>query len=403
MIKKTSLSRLGAYSHVTRQTGFTLIEFIVAAILGLIVLLAIGGAYVATQRVNETATARVNRQQELRLAGNMLIRDARNAGTFGCANLVNIASTGLSEDHQSTKLSFNNDASYFDLNPVSVAERVYSSRILNAADAGGIFGNVIQNINSTFVPQNDSQMIIFNYGVNTQSLSTSTLVGTNSLSKFTVENASNFSHSTVADARVVLASCGRVDILHRNQLSVSGQEVTIANSGAATSQINIPFYKTGVIFKEIAGGAITDPLKVQYGVQATISNLQTVVYAVGNIPGDTQATSLYRFELLNDGSWSAPQLMARNISKMEANYVYVTKCAASTNNAGTEMYVTGTDSFKEDGGAVYPPTGVRLTLTPSAFQIDAVDATADTATNATDLEPIVMDATMRGGNTCANR
>ena len=44
------------------QQGFTLIEFMVAAILGLIVLLAIGGAYVSTQKVNEVATSMVTRQ-----------------------------------------------------------------------------------------------------------------------------------------------------------------------------------------------------------------------------------------------------------------------------------------------------------------------------------------------------
>ena len=73
--------------NVNKQHGFTLIEFMVAAILGLIVLLAIGGAYVSTQRVNEVATSRVARQQELRMANNFLIRDARMAGSFGCANV----------------------------------------------------------------------------------------------------------------------------------------------------------------------------------------------------------------------------------------------------------------------------------------------------------------------------
>lgn len=90
MVKKVIVLKPTAALNAGRvhtQRGFTLIEFMVAAILGLIVLLAIGGAYVSTQKVNEVATSRVTRQQELRMANNLLIRDARMAGSFGCANL----------------------------------------------------------------------------------------------------------------------------------------------------------------------------------------------------------------------------------------------------------------------------------------------------------------------------
>ena len=107
------------------QQGFTLIEFMVAAILGLIVLLAIGGAYVSTQKVNEVATSRVTRQQELRMANNLLIRDARMAGSFGCANLSALAGgAGVSVDQGSTKLSENSNGSYFNINDSAGASRV---------------------------------------------------------------------------------------------------------------------------------------------------------------------------------------------------------------------------------------------------------------------------------------
>ena len=109
MVKKNTNLKATAVlegSQINRQYGFTLIEFMVAAILGLIVLLAIGGAYVATQKVNEVATSRVIRQQELRMANNLLIRDARMAGSFGCANISALSGgVGVSVDQGAAKLN----------------------------------------------------------------------------------------------------------------------------------------------------------------------------------------------------------------------------------------------------------------------------------------------------------
>ena len=126
----------------------------------------------------------------------------------------------------------------------------------------------------------------------------------------------------------------------------------------------------------------------------------------GNIDKDTGAAGLYRFELLNDGSWSAPQLLARNISNVQARFIYVTNCAIAASAAGTEKYKLGDTAFITDNSVTVPPTGIELTLTPSNVTMDAnVESAASNniATNATDLTPIILNATMRGANVCANR
>lgn len=380
------------------QKGFTLIEFMVAAILGLIVLLAIGGAYVATQKVNEVANSRVNRQQELRLANNMLIRDARMAGSFGCANLSGLADgAGSSDDHGATQLAVDN-ASYFNINNSAGANRIYSARIVSstnsaftnlAKDAGGV---------STFTAKNNSDVVIFNYGVNTQPLLTMALAGTNDLSEFTLSDVNGFSQTAAnTNARVVLSSCNRLDIIHRNQLTVTAATKKIRLANSVTG---IPMNKTGVV----GTGGVTGAM--HYAVQATLSNLQTVAYAVGQITGDAGSTGLYRFELLNDGSWSSPQLLARNVSNLNARFIYVTNCAVAASAAGNEVYKLSKSAFLTEGTVVVPPTGVELTLTPSATTLDAnveADAADNVSTNATDLTPIVLNATMRGANVCANR
>ena len=397
MVKKNTNLKATAVlegSQINRQYGFTLIEFMVAAILGLIVLLAIGGAYVATQKVNEVATSRVIRQQELRMANNLLIRDARMAGSFGCANISALSGgVGVSVDQGAAKLNKNNDASYFDINDATGANRVYSARILPTTSTvvTGIVGSI-------FKPTPNTDVVVFNYGTNTQPLLTVINSGANTLSKFTVSDAKSFTGGN-ADARVVLASCNRLDVIQKSQLSVSSSDITL-------SGLSIPMNKTGE-------APLTAPsVSEHYAVQATLSNLHTVVYMVGNIEHDTGPSGLYRFELLNDGKWSAPQLLAKNVSKINAKFVYVTDCASAASAASsasavnTEKFKLGTNDFITEGSVAVPPTGIELTLTPSVTVLDAnvaSSASNNISTNATDLKPIILNATMRGANVCANR
>ena len=376
--------------NVNKQHGFTLIEFMVAAILGLIVLLAIGGAYVSTQRVNEVATSRVARQQELRMANNFLIRDARMAGSFGCANVFALSGgAGVSVDQGSNKLNKNSDASYFDINDATGVNRVFAAQILPTTS-----GVVTAIFNGKFTAKTGTDIVVFNYGINTQPLLTVTNTGVNNLSDLTLSDVSTFTGANT-DARVVLASCNRLDILQKSQLAVNASTKKISISG-----LTIPMNKTGV------APSTAPSVAEHYAVQATLSNLQTIAYAVGNISNDSSPAGLYRFELLSDGSWSAPQLLAKNINTVSARFIYVTGCAVAASSAGTEKYKLGTGAFITEGTAVVPPTGIELTLTPSKTDLDLkVESSAsnNVSTNTADLTPIILNATMRGANVCANR
>ena len=72
-------------------TGFTLIELLVASALSIIVLIAAGSGFVTTQKLSQVAKGRLQVQNDLRNATNMIVRDARMAGSFGCFNLAKTA------------------------------------------------------------------------------------------------------------------------------------------------------------------------------------------------------------------------------------------------------------------------------------------------------------------------
>ena len=84
----------------------------------------------------------------------------------------------------------------------------------------------------------------------------------------------------------------------------------------------------------------------------------------------------------------------------------MTDCAEAASDVGTEKYKLGTAAFITEGTVAVPPTGIELTLTPTKTDLDAnveSNASDNVSTNAADLTPIVLNATMRGANVCANR
>lgn len=67
--------------------GFTIIEFLVAGMLSMIVLMAVGSSYFTSRKLNDAANERLSEQQDLRNAATLIVRDARMAGSFGCFNM----------------------------------------------------------------------------------------------------------------------------------------------------------------------------------------------------------------------------------------------------------------------------------------------------------------------------
>jgi len=84
--------RYSISNHLPQNTehGFTLLEFMVASSLALIVLLAIGITYGTTSKMKRTSENRLAAQQDLRNVSELILRDAQMAGAFGCFNMGNL-------------------------------------------------------------------------------------------------------------------------------------------------------------------------------------------------------------------------------------------------------------------------------------------------------------------------
>ena len=120
---------------------------------------------------------------------------------------------------------------------------------------------------------------------------------------------------------------------------------------------------------------------------------EMIAYAVGKLG---EESGLFRFQLSNDGSWSNPQLLIKGITTMDIHYIYA-ECPhsenASASGVNTESfdYKTALDSSAE----AKSPASIQIVLNngsidPSKEQDNKVDI-------------YNINATIRGGNVCADR
>lgn len=85
--------------------GFSLIEFLVASALSMIVLVAVSKGYFTARQLNNAADSRMSTQQDLRNASNMVVRDARMAGGFGCFNVAGDGNQTIRDENTATSQS----------------------------------------------------------------------------------------------------------------------------------------------------------------------------------------------------------------------------------------------------------------------------------------------------------
>lgn len=83
--------------------GFSILEFLVASLLSMIVLMAVSSTYFTARGLNKSANTRIGIQQDLRNTANMIVRDARMAGNFGCFNMSNFPASAVIEDKSSAE------------------------------------------------------------------------------------------------------------------------------------------------------------------------------------------------------------------------------------------------------------------------------------------------------------
>lgn len=321
--------------------GFTLIEFLVASFLGIIVLLAIGTTYTITNRMKQTSELRLSAQQDLRNAAEMIIRDARMAGSFGCFNLGNLEQktfSGVNDSAKGVRLELGNEkfsgVSVFDLNSVRAAFNQNGFELL-------------------------TNPLVFTYGINPVAISDAS----------TVPLDSEVVKWAAAGGKVALASCFRMEI---NNVTVGGGNVRVGGALPRQDQN-------------------TNDDLVFYTPQTTLSQVHANAYVIGRVVGVDGAGSkgLYRFTLAPSGGWQGPQLLVANISSMDITPFY-----AGCNNSSTEA------TFDNNYASLKNNSNIkRISPMPAVLEF-RLKLTDNEQTHGV-FNQYLIRANVRGGSVCA--
>ncbi|HFB2285213.1 TPA: PilW family protein [Neisseria gonorrhoeae] len=291
--------------------GFTIVEFLVAGLLSVIVLIAVVSSYFTSRKLNDAANERLAIQQDLRNAATLIVRDARMAGSFGCFNM----SEHIEQDVVSDVTQKNS--------PFSL-KRNSTNKLIPIAESSNIgYQGFIQRLNA----------LIFQYGIDDVNASAAT---------------------------TVVSSCGAIS-------KPSKQILTLEDAKKELEILNQDKEQNGDIARQ------------RHVVNA---------YAVGKIAGEE---GLFRFQLDDKGKWGNPQLLAKKVKRMDVRYIYVSGCPEDE-DAGKEEQFKYTDKFDSS----VTPAGVEVLLDSGS---DAkIAASSDNI-----IYAYRINATIRGGNVCANR
>lgn len=302
--------------------GFTIIEFLVAGMLSMIVLMAVGSSYFTSRKLNDAANERLAIQQDLRNAATLIVRDARMAGSFGCFNMSEHTEKNVVSDvAQKNRLFSLKGSSANKLIPNGTDNKLIP--ITESLDIG--YQGFAQRLNA----------LVFQYGIDDLDASAET---------------------------VVVSSCSKI--------AKPGKKISTLQEAKSALQITNDDKQNGNITRQ------------RYVVNA---------YAVGKIAGEE---GLFRFQLDDKGKWGNPQLLVKKINKMDIRYIYVSDCPED-DDAGKEEKFKYTGTFDSSTNAV-TPAGVEVLL--SSGTDTKIAASSDNH-----IYAYRIDATIRGGNVCANR
>ncbi|HGN6364203.1 TPA: PilW family protein [Neisseria gonorrhoeae] len=303
--------------------GFTIVEFLVAGLLSIIVLIAVVSSYFTSRKLNDVANERLAIQQDLRNAATLIVRDARMAGSFGCFNMFEHTKDDIVDSSNQTQSSPAKPGVKQENPLFSLKRSGMDKQLIPVTESADIkYPGFIQRLNA----------LVFQYGIDDLDASAET---------------------------VVVSSCSKI--------AKPGKKISTLQEAKSALQITNDDKQNGNITRQ------------KHVVNA---------YAVGMIAGEE---GLFRFQLDDKGKWGNPQLLVKKVKRMDVRYIYVSGCPEDE-DAGKEEQFKYTDKFDSS----VTPAGVEVLLDSGLNA--KIAASSDNS-----IYAYRINATIRGGNVCANR
>ena len=340
-------------------TGFTLIELLVASALSIIVLIAAGSGFVTTQKLSQVAKGRLQVQNDLRNATNMIVRDARMAGSFGCFNLAKTAT------NDQTKLKDHGAA-----NVLGALEYNNQNQGVKYLDGTALLGSEFT------VSTSSPKVLLFTYGIGSSSGYSSS--GANSFSVQIEKGGELAELAKQANAPIIISTCSSLERFPSSAKELSGSVLTVKNlspnlSSDHDTQVNPKLQSEISVFRQVVN-----------------------IYAIGTPTGGEEG--LYLFQLNPNGEISAPQLLLAGVTSWELEFGYVQSPGCKSMQNDTKIkFVNNIESNK----TALSPALLRMKLKGSGG--GEVKSGKAANNSESDVQTYYINATIRGGNSCAER
>ena len=301
-------------------------------------------------------------QNDLRNATNMIVRDARMAGSFGCFNL---AKTAMNDQ---TKFKDHGAA-----NVLGALEYNNQNQGIKYLDGTALLGSKFT------VSTSSPKVLLFTYGIG----SSSGYTGSKDSFSVQIEKGGELAElAKQANAPIIISTCSSLERFPSStkELNGDGDKLTVKNLSPNLS----PDHDTQVNPK----------------LQSEISVFRQVVnvYAIGTPTGGEEG--LYLFQLNpTTGKLGEPQLLLAGVTswKLEFGYVQSPGCKSMQNDAKIK-FVNDIESNK----TALSPALLRMKLKGSGSGGEVKSGKA--ANNSeSDVQTYYINATIRGGNSCAER
>lgn len=281
-----------------RQRGMTLIEMMIALVLGLVIIAAATAVYLSNRQAYRTSNGLGEVQDSARTAYQLLARDIRQAGATGCGDQGRVANL--------LSAAPNNGGTAWWAN--------LSGNALHGYDAGTTDPAVATGTGTAQRVANTASLQIVGVGATTVTVSPTALA----LDSFTTNESSSTLRS--GDA-VVVCDPDHATVV---QLSIytAGSPPTLGFSANGANCSSAMGFVTALT-------PCSGAQSYQFGVSSQVSALSANDWYIGNNPEGGQ--SLYRMTLINNAGvlGTAAQEMVRGVTGMSLTY----------NVAGSATYV----------------------------------------------------------------
>lgn len=334
-------------------SGFTLIEFLVASALSLIVITAAASTYLMTRRININAQERLNIQQNLRNATTLLSRDIRNAGSFGCFT----TSGGTSKTFNNKKPTF---PSTIQDKSIVLDANMNNGYGINVLPLNGVLaGNIIQPGFQAL-----SDVLVLTYGKGFAGVTSNIATG----GSFTLQKLQATGYRNDPDVSQTVARRG---------------ELVVSSCNAAYVAKPINGDNNSISFNNVPANRLADADDSQG--ELSITKLYASAYVLGTV---NNVSSLLRYDLNADGLWQGPQLLAPNVTNMTFQFGYVNNCGNNGNATLNQEQFQFADTLNQ-------------TELPALVRIHLQYNTSTDRNKNDQVADYVINAAVRSGNTCA--